>query len=84
MDLLVLGSTASGSASDFCHAPLYDSAMFIASLGIIPALSAFVLRLETDFFDRYQQYYATIASHGTYSQIEAARGAPARATRSTT
>jgi len=55
------------------HAPLYDSAMFIASLGIIPALSAFVLRLETDFFERYQQYYATISSHGTYAQIEGAR-----------
>ena len=47
--------------------------MFIASLGIIPALSAFVLRLETDFFERYQQYYATISSHGTYTQIEGAR-----------
>lgn len=55
------------------HAPLYDSAMFIASLGIIPALSAFVIRLETDFFERYQQYYATISGHGTYSQIEEAR-----------
>ncbi len=55
------------------HAPLYDSAMFISSLGIIPALSAFVLKLETDFFDRYQRYYATIASHGTYSQIEETR-----------
>jgi uncharacterized membrane protein len=55
------------------HAPLYDSAMFIASLGIIPALAAFVLRLETDFFERYQRYYATIAGHGTYEQIEGAR-----------
>ena len=55
------------------HAPLYDSAMFIASLGIIPALAAFVLRLETDFFQRYQRYYATIGGHGTYGQIEAAR-----------
>lgn len=55
------------------HAPLYDSAMFIASLGIIPALSAFVVKLETDFFEHYQQYYATISQHGTYSQIEDAR-----------
>jgi uncharacterized membrane protein len=55
------------------HAPLYDSAMFIASLGIIPALSTFVLRLETDFFERYQRYYATIGNHGTYGQIEDAR-----------
>ncbi len=55
------------------HAPLYDSAMFIASLGIIPALAAFVIRLETDFFERYQRYYATIGGHGTYGQIEDAR-----------
>jgi polysaccharide biosynthesis protein PelG len=55
------------------HAPLYDSAMFISSLFIIPALSAFVIRLETEFFDRYQQYFATIQSHGTLGQIEVAR-----------
>ncbi len=55
------------------HAPLYDSAMFIASLVIIPSLAAFVMKLETEFFDRYQQYYATIRSHGTIGQIEGAR-----------
>ena len=59
--------------SGLLHAPLYDSAMFIASLGIIPSLASFVTRLETDFFERYQQYYATISSHGSYDQIEAAR-----------
>ena len=62
------------------HAPLYDSAMFIASLVIIPALSAFVVKLETEFFDRYQQYYATIQSHGTLGQIEEARARLARYT----
>ena len=55
------------------HAPLYDSAMFIASLVIIPALAQFVIRLETEFFDRYQHYYGTIQSHGTIDQIETAR-----------
>ncbi len=55
------------------HAPLYDSAMFISSLVIIPSLAAFVMKLETDFFDRYQHYYATIKSHGTIKQIEASR-----------
>lgn len=55
------------------HAPLYDSAMFIASLAIIPSLSAFVIKLETDFFERYQRYYATIQSHGTLAQIEDTR-----------
>jgi uncharacterized membrane protein len=55
------------------HAPLYDSAMFIASLVIIPALAQFVVKLETDFFERYQHYYGTIQSHGTIAQIEEAR-----------
>jgi polysaccharide biosynthesis protein PelG len=57
----------------FIHAPLYDSAMFISSLVIIPSLAAFVMKLETDFFDRYQHYYATIKTHGTIGQIEASR-----------
>lgn len=55
------------------HAPIYDSAMFIASLSIIPALSSFLIRLETEFFERYQQYYAVIQGHGTLRQIEASR-----------
>jgi polysaccharide biosynthesis protein PelG len=55
------------------HAPLYDSAMFIASLVIIPSLAAFVAKLETEFFDRYQRYFGSIKSHGTIGQIEDAR-----------
>ena len=55
------------------HAPLYDSAMFIASLTLIPSLSAFVIKLETDFFNGYQRYYGTIQEHGTIGQIEEAR-----------
>jgi polysaccharide biosynthesis protein PelG len=55
------------------HAPLYDSAMFIASLVMIPSLAQFVMSLETDFFDRYQKYYGTIRDHGTFEQIEDAR-----------
>lgn len=57
----------------FVHAPLYDSAMFISSLTMIPALASFVVRLETEFFERYQNYYAIIQGHGTINQIEAAR-----------
>ena len=55
------------------HAPLYDSAMFISSLVIIPSLASFVAKLETDFFERYQRYYGSIKSHGTIQQIEDAR-----------
>jgi polysaccharide biosynthesis protein PelG len=65
-----VGESVSGG---FVHAPLYDSAMFIASLVIIPSLAAFVSKLETEFFDRYQRYYGSIKSHGTIVQIEDAR-----------
>jgi polysaccharide biosynthesis protein PelG len=60
-------------AGGLVHAPLYDSAMFISSLVIIPSLASFVAKLETDFFDRYQRYYGSIKSHGTIQQIENAR-----------
>jgi polysaccharide biosynthesis protein PelG len=66
--------------SGLLHAPLYDSTMFIASLGIIPSLSAFVMNLETGFFERYQQYYSSISSNGTLTQIEDARKRLARYT----
>lgn len=55
------------------HAPLYDSAMFIASLVVIPALAMFVVQLETGFFERYQHYYSNIQTHGTLGQIERSR-----------
>jgi uncharacterized membrane protein len=54
--------------------------MFIASLLLVPALSSFIVKLETGFFERYQQYFATIASHGTLDQIEEARQRLARYT----
>ena len=81
IDKWVVWGSAWGEQLDvgFVHAPLYDSAMFIASLVIIPALATFVTKLETDFFERYQQYYATISTHGTLDQIEQpASASPAR------
>jgi polysaccharide biosynthesis protein PelG len=65
-----VGESVSGG---LVHAPIYDSAMFLASLAIIPALAGLVIELETGFFEHYQHYYGTIESHGTYPQIEAAR-----------
>jgi polysaccharide biosynthesis protein PelG len=64
------GQTVDGG---LIHAPLYDSAMFLASLVLIPSLAQFVIKLETGFFDRYQSYFGTIQGHGTIDQIERAR-----------
>ena len=52
------------------HAPVYDSAMFIAYLAIIPALSLFVTHVETTFFEKYKHYYSAISNHATLRQIE--------------
>ncbi|MGD9784907.1 MAG: exopolysaccharide Pel transporter PelG [Hyphomicrobiaceae bacterium] len=72
-----IGETVDGG---LVHAPLYDSAMFIASLVVIPALAVFVVQLETDFFERYQHYFSTISTHGTLRQIENSRRRMARRT----
>ncbi len=81
-DKVVFWLSAEGSRLDngLLHAPAYDSTMFIASLVIVPALSSLVMSLETGFFDRYQQYFATIANHGTLAQIENTRQRLARYT----
>jgi uncharacterized membrane protein len=52
----------------YTHFP-YDSAMFIAYVSIIPTLSIFLLRIETDFYLRYKNYYGTILAKAPLSQI---------------
>lgn len=47
----------------------YDSAMFVAYLTILPALTLFTVNIETRFFERYQGFYRDIQSHATYDQI---------------
>lgn len=47
----------------------YDSAMFVAYLTILPALTLFTVNVETRFFERYQTFYRDIQSHATYDQI---------------
>ncbi|MEZ5900542.1 MAG: exopolysaccharide Pel transporter PelG [Hyphomicrobiaceae bacterium] len=75
IDKWVFWFSAEGQTVDggLIHAPLYDSAMFIASLVIIPALAQFVMKLETEFFERYQAYFGAVQDHGTIEQIEAQR-----------
>jgi len=53
--------------------PLYESATFFAYLTIIPALSIFIIHIETDFYSKYKLYYSRILEKGTLSQILKAR-----------
>jgi polysaccharide biosynthesis protein PelG len=53
------------------HAPLYDSAMFLSYVMVIPAYAAFIIHLEVRFFRNYRLFYSSILEHATLAQIKA-------------
>ncbi len=53
----------------FVTFPDYDSAMFLAYLTVVPSLAAFVLTVETAFFEKYLAFYRDIQHHATYRRI---------------
>lgn len=57
------------TSSGFVTYPHYDSAMFIAQLSIIPALSMFIISLETQFYEKYLTFYENIQEGATYEKI---------------
>lgn len=50
--------------------PDYDGAMFLAYLSIVPSMAAFVLQVETDFFEKYIRFYQDIQRRAPYAQIQ--------------
>lgn len=52
--------------------PLYDSAVFFAYITIIPAISIFLIHVETDFYKAYRGFYTEILGKGTYGAIKSA------------
>ncbi|MDD5594838.1 MAG: exopolysaccharide Pel transporter PelG [Candidatus Omnitrophica bacterium] len=54
--------------------PEYESATFFAYLTIIPALSIFLIQVETNFYKKYRLFYAAVLEKGTYSAIKQAKG----------
>lgn len=53
---------------------IYDLPIFLAYLSIIPGMASFLLRVETDFVERYQAYYQAINTGKPLGEIEALRG----------
>ena len=49
--------------------PAYDGAMFLAYLTIVPAMTVFLVSIETRFFDHYLRFYRQIELHATAAQI---------------
>lgn len=74
-DLIMWYSPLSVSIHDtYQYAPLYDNAMFLAYLTVIPTMVMFMVSVETEFYDLYKRYYGLAAKQGTLRELEAARG----------
>lgn len=52
--------------------PIYDLPIFLAYLSIIPGMSVFFVRMETDVAHYCEAYYRTVTQGGTYEAITAA------------
>jgi len=51
----------------------YDVAVFTACLTIIPAMSYFLVKIETDFYTLYKKYFSLILSRAELESIERCR-----------
>lgn len=55
--------------SGFVSYPVYDGAMFLAYLSIVPAMAVFIVNIETRFFEHYQRFYRDIEHHANFARI---------------
>ncbi|MBL9151242.1 MAG: exopolysaccharide Pel transporter PelG [Verrucomicrobiales bacterium] len=56
--------------SGVLHAsPEYDLAIYLSLLSIVPGLTVFFLRLETDFADRFHQFFHATNDGGRFTDI---------------
>jgi uncharacterized membrane protein len=55
--------------------PSYDRAMFVSSLVMVPGLTVFVLRVETDFYSPYRGFFEGITGRATLALLHQTRAA---------
>ncbi|WP_200331934.1 exopolysaccharide Pel transporter PelG [Thiocystis violacea] len=51
------------------YSPIYDTPVFIAYLSLIPGMAVFLLRVETDFAEKYDAYYGAIRAGCTLAEL---------------
>jgi len=49
---------------------IYDLPVFLAYLSILPGMAVFLVRMETDFVEYYQQFYDAVRSGSTLGRLE--------------
>lgn len=55
------------------YSPIYDTPMFVAYMTILPALVYFFLLVETDFFNKYHDYFLSIQRQEGLAALERRR-----------
>ncbi len=50
--------------------PIYDIPIFLAYLSIIPGMAVFLVRIETDFAESYDQFYNAVREGDTLQHIQ--------------
>lgn len=60
---------------------IYDLPVFISYLCVIPGMAVFLLRIETDFVEYYDQFYNAVRTGGTLKYIEESRDMMVRSVR---
>ncbi len=53
--------------------PIYDMPVFLAYLSIIPGMAVFLVKMETDFVDFYDDFYDAVRHGGSLEEIEELR-----------
>ena len=49
---------------------IYDLPVFLAYLSILPGMAVFLVRMETDFVEYYQQFYDAVRDGSTLARLE--------------
>jgi len=62
-------------ADQYAISPFYDLPVFYAYLTIVPTLVAFVVSMETSFYEKYRDYYDKILNGGTFNEVKRAKQA---------
>jgi uncharacterized membrane protein len=60
---------------------VYDLPISIAYLSVVPGMAVFLVRIETDFAQAYERFYAAVREGGTLLEIRALRGQLVQAAR---
>lgn len=60
-------------ADRFIMMPLYDVPVFYAYISVLPSLVFFVIIVETDFYEKFVNYYKNIINGGTYDSVKQAK-----------